>query len=87
MTFKNIKTAEDLELERIKSEIARVRSLRDIKLKELDNLVMNPLRWAEFSQFEKELLSQYRHSLLDLTKQDGFPFDVEWPDLPDVATK
>lgn len=88
MTFlTNIKTAQDLERERIELEAARARSMRDAKLKELDNLVMNPLRWAEFSQIEKELLSQYRNSLLDLTKQDGFPFDAEWPILPDAMTK
>ena len=87
MTFKNIKTAEDLEREKHESEAARVRSLRDSKLKELDNLVMNPLRWIEFTQLEKELLSKYRHSLLDLTKQDGFPFDVEWPESPGIMTK
>ena len=87
MTFKNIKTAEDLEREKHESEAARVRSLRDRKLKELDNLVMNPLRWIEFTQLEKELLSQYRHRLLDLTKQDGFPFDVEWPESPGIMTK
>lgn len=85
--FKNIKTAEDLEREKHESEAARLRSLRDSKLKELDNLVMNPLRWMEFTQIEKELLSQYRHSLLDLTKQNNFPFDVEWPKLPDIMTK
>lgn len=87
MTLKNIKTAEDLGLERIESKAAQVRSLRDMKLKGLDNLVMNPLRWVELSNIEKELLSQYRHNLLDLTKQDGFPFDVEWPEQPDVMTK
>ena len=85
--FKNIKTAEDLERERIESEVARARSTRDAKLKELDNFVMNPLRWMEFTQLEKELLSQYRHRLLDLTKQDGFPFDAEWPESPVIMTK
>lgn len=87
MTFKNIKTAEDLEREKIESEATRARSLRDMKLKELDNLVMNPLRWVEFSHIEKELLSHYRRDLLDLTKRDGFPFKVKWPDLPDIMTK
>ena len=87
MTFKNIKTAEDLEREKIEAEATRVRSQRDTKLKELDNFVMNPLRWIEFTQLEKGLISQYRHSLLDLTKQDGFPFDVEWPESPDIMTK
>lgn len=85
--FKNIKTAQDLEREKLEAVSTQVRSIRDAKLKDLDNLAMNPLRWVEFSHIEKELLSQYRLGLLDLTKQDSFPFDVEWPEQPDVMTK
>ena len=84
MTFKNIKTAEDLERERIESEAERVRSIRDSKLKELDNFVMNPLRWMEFTDLDKELLAQYRHKLKDVPEQEGFPWEVEWPEKPTV---
>lgn len=87
MTFKNIKTEEDLEREKYNSEVARVRSLRDIKLKELDHFVMNPLRWVEINSKDKELLSHYRRSLLDLTEQDGFPFLFTMPAEPVVMTK
>ena len=82
--FKNIKTAEDLERERIESEVARVRSIRDMKLKELDNFVMNPLRWGEISELNRELLAQYRNKLKDVPEQDGFPWEIEWPDKPNV---
>ena len=84
MTFKNIKTAEDLERERIESEAARVRSLRDSKLKELDNFVMNPLRWMELSDESKQFLAAYRRDLLDVTEQQGFPWEIEFPAEPDL---
>ena len=83
MTFKNIKTAEDLEREKYESEVARVRSMRNTKLKELDNLVMNPLRWVEFTELDKELLAQYRNKLKDVPDQEGFPWEIEWPNKPE----
>ncbi|WP_158138639.1 phage tail assembly chaperone [Vibrio metschnikovii] len=82
--FKNIKTAEDLERENLEVEAARVRSLRDMKLRELDNFVMNPLRWMELSEDERQELAEYRRKLLDVTDQEGFPFDVELPEMPDL---
>ena len=84
MTFKNIKTAEDLELEKRNAETARVRSLRDMKLKELDQFVMNPLRWGELSDENKQALAVYRRELLDVTDQEGFPRNVEFPRVPFV---
>ncbi|WP_158143701.1 phage tail assembly chaperone [Vibrio metschnikovii] len=82
--FKNIKTAEDLEREKLDAEAARVRSLRDMKLRELDNFVMNPLRWMELSEDERQALAEYRRKLLDVTDQEGFPLDVELPEVPDL---
>lgn len=83
MTFKNIKTAQDLEREKLEVESTRVRSLRDTKLKELDNFVMNPLRWLEFTELDKELLAQYRNKLKDVPEQEGFPWEIEWPEKPE----
>lgn len=82
--FKNIKTAEDLKREKFDAEAARVRSLRDMKLKDLDSFVMNPLRWMELSEDERQALAEYRRKLLDVTDQEGFPFDVELPEMPDL---
>lgn len=84
MFIKNIKTAEDLEREKLEVEAARLRSLRDMKLKELDQFVMNPLRWLEFTDLDKELLAQYRNKLKDVPEQEGFPWEIEWPDKPNV---
>ncbi|MCG3726327.1 phage tail assembly chaperone [Vibrio cincinnatiensis] len=84
MFLKNIKTAEDLEKEKLEAEAARIRSLRDNKLKELDKFVMNPLRWGELSEDERQGLAVYRRKLLDVTEREGFPWDIDLPVEPDL---
>lgn len=60
-----------------------VRMIRDTKLSMfVDPLVTNPLRWAELSDEKKEIITKYRQDLLDISKQPGFPNEVEWPDDP-----
>lgn len=59
-----------------------VRLVRDLKLKELDSLVMNPLRYASFDDNYRYQLSLYRQQLLDIPQQSGFPAAVIWPELP-----
>lgn len=58
------------------------RAFRDQRLRELDQIVMNPLRYAEFSEEYKQRLSDYRSLLLDVPQQAGFPETIIWPDLP-----
>lgn len=43
---------------------------------------LNPLRWAELTQLQREEWSAYRQSLKDVTSQPGFPFEVVWPEVP-----
>lgn len=66
------------------SDIARSR--RDVLLSELDVIVSNPMRWAEFSEPEKDGLSAYRKALLDVPEQSGFPQSIEWPDIKEVLS-
>lgn len=84
MFLRNIKTREEVEMEKLEQESTSLRSLRDMKLKELDQFVMNPLRWSEISDLDKELLAQYRHKLKDVPEQEGFPWNVAWPTKPEV---
>jgi|SRR5690606_778961 len=58
-----------------------IRELRNIRLQELDRIVTNPLRWESMSDEDKTKLRTYRQALLDITKQETFPFQVEWPSL------
>ena len=44
---------------------------------------MNPMRWAEMSEEKKTAWIQYRQALLDISKQEGWPFNVQWPTKPE----
>lgn len=48
----------------------------------VDPIATNALRWSELSDDQKAELSAYRLTLLDVTEQDGYPLDVEWPVVP-----
>lgn len=61
-----------------------VRSERDRRLAETDWYMMpdypsNPQNLEE--------LKVYRQALRDLSKQEGFPRDVRWPDVPEFLYK
>jgi len=60
----------------------KARWKRDGLLRELDAIVSNPLRWAEFDEPTKQALADYRQALLDVPQQEGFPDDIDWPVNP-----
>lgn len=60
----------------------RERAKRDRLLRELDAIVMNPLRWSELSEAEQQALAERRQALLDVPQQEGFPYNIEWPENP-----
>lgn len=62
------------------ADIQRV--MRDQLLTELDSIVLNPLRYAEFSDEYKNQLSDYRKALLDVPQQPGWPDNIVWPEMP-----
>ena len=51
-------------------------------LTEVDVVASNPLRWEDLSEQEQEELRQYRRAVFSIKEQDGFPFNVIWPDSP-----
>ena len=59
-----------------------IRAIRDKLLIELDEVVLNPLRFASFTDEQKAELATYRQALLDVPQQAGFPSDVTWPEKP-----
>ena len=61
---------------------ARARAKRDGLLRELDAIVSNPLRWAEFDEPTKQALANRRQALLDVPQQAGFPYEIDWPANP-----
>lgn len=43
---------------------------------------INPMRWNEMSQVEKNNWTVYRQQLLDIPQQPGFPRTITWPQKP-----
>jgi len=57
---------------------AEVRAKRDERLvKEID--IYSGIRWAACTTYQKGLLNDLREMLLNITDQEGFPTEVEWP--------
>lgn len=63
-------------------KIQQARHDRNVLLVELDNIVNNPLRWASYTEEYKAQLATYRQELLDVPDQEGFPYNVVWPQKP-----
>jgi hypothetical protein len=61
-----------------------IRSNRNTLLFELDQITGNPLRWATFTDTQKQQLAEYRQTLLDVPQQPTFPNSVVWPTKPQV---
>lgn len=45
---------------------------------------LNPIRWATFTSEQQTAMTNYRQLLLDVPAQEGFPWNVTWPDEPEV---
>ena len=60
----------------VEGQKSYVRALRNARLLETD--------WTQLadSQVDKAVWATYRQALRDMTTQDGFPLDVEFPTLP-----
>lgn len=50
----------------------------------VDTFVMNQLRWGDMTEDQKNQISEYRRSLLDITDQGGFPLSIVWPEVPNL---
>ena len=68
----------EIPVERL-AEIARQQ--RDQLLFQSDVVVL-PDRWAQMSEEQKLSWSNYRQALRDLPKQENFPSEIMWPDIP-----
>ena len=60
-----------------------IRAERDMKLTtEVDPIAGNALRWAALTAEQQQSWADYRQSLLDISQQSGFPYEVLWPVKP-----
>lgn len=79
MSFlKGIKTAADVESERLESLANAARAKRDAMIKETDFYMLPDYPNAPRG------IAEYRQALRDITEQPGFPHDVTWPELAAV---
>jgi len=60
----------------------QMRAQRNAMLAQLDTIVMNPLRWVQFTADQQAELAAYRQDLLNVPQQDGFPHSIAWPQKP-----
>ena len=72
-----MKTAEQLETERLEQLAAQARSERDALLKESD--------WTQVpdAPVDQVAWKDYRQALRDVPQQAGFPIDINWPTKPE----
>ena len=60
-----------------------IRAQRDYRLRwDVDTL--NPIRWAALTSEQQTAMTNYRQLLLDVPAQEGFPWEITWPEKPDV---
>lgn len=67
-------------LQRTEAKASDLRSQRNLKISLCD--------WTQLpdAPVNKEAWAAYRQALRDITKQDGFPWDIQWPLSPDEQT-
>lgn len=63
----------------LEASAAEVRSKRNRLLAESDKFMLSDF---PILRDELDLIINYRQSLRDISKQDGFPLNINWPPLP-----
>lgn len=61
-----------------------VRAIRNSKLNgEVDPIISNSIRFNELPVEKQDAWKAYRKALLDISLQEGFPLEIEWPTKPE----
>lgn len=78
------KIPEKAEEEKLAEAEEQVRSQRDSLISDTDYLLMDdyPIGSEDIA-----VVKTYRQELRDVPQQEGFPYDVVWPELPEVLAK
>jgi len=72
---------DSLKQSQTKIQSVKIRNERDRLLIDYVDLI-NPIRWEMLDDEQKQALRDYRQALLDVPSQEGFPWNVEWPENP-----
>lgn len=78
------KIPEKTEAEKREEAEKSVRAKRDSLISETDYLLASDY---PISAEDLEAVKVYRQALRDVPQQEGFPYDVVWPELPEVLAK
>ena len=78
------KIPEKTEAEKREEAEKSVRAKRDSLISETDYLLASDY---PISAEDLEAVKVYRQALRDVPQQEGFPFDVVWPDLPVIVAE
>lgn len=74
---------EEEKAKRTENQAIEVRGTRDSLLQiNVDNL--SPVRWELLTEEKKQTVLNYRQLLLDVPQQEGFPWEVVWPEPPSL---
>ncbi|WP_419810810.1 phage tail assembly chaperone [Bacterioplanoides sp.] len=60
------------------------RDKRNDKLSAVDAFFQKPLLVANTPEFVKDEILTYGQALLDVPQQTNFPFDHQWPEMPEI---
>jgi hypothetical protein len=73
----HMKTAEQIEAERLEQASESARSQRDALLSQSD--------WTQVpdAPVDQQAWAEYRQALRDIPQQAGFPTDITWPTKPE----
>ncbi len=70
----------------IAEQAAMARGTRQEILKSfVDPYITNNLRWQSMTDAQRQIITDYRQQLLDISEQSGWPQNVEWPTPPDTT--
>lgn len=78
------KIPEKTEEEKLAEAEEQVRSKRDTLISDTDYLLMDDY---PISSEDLEAVKAYRTALRDVPQQEGFPFDVTWPERPAILAE
>lgn len=78
------KIPEKTEDEKLAEAEEQIRSKRDSLISDTDYLLMDDY---PISAEDLEAVKAYRQALRDVPQQEGFPFDVVWPELPTILAE
>lgn len=68
---------------RTEERAAQVRATRNsLLIQNVDSI--SHIRWGLMSEEDKEIVLTYRQALLDVSQQEGFPWEVVWPEAPSL---